>query len=174
MKRLFVILSMLLASACFAQKARKLSAFFSFQYNKTLYDRTISNNSGGLGFGLQTTLNTGGPVQPTLELNADRFFGTKELRLTPEGKPVYSKGGVTSIFAGPQIGVGERLFFSATAGASIYNGAAHFGLRPAVGVYLSQSRKWFLKSSFTDVFQRDDFSDKSFGYLSFALALKLF
>lgn len=174
MKKLYFIFTILIATHCFSQTDRKLSAFFSFQVNKTLYDRTITNNSGGIGFGLQTYLNTKTLVKATAEVNADLFAGTKELYMTAGNKPIDAKSGVISIYMGPSFQPTKRLFIATTVGSSFYNGKAHFGVRPSIGIYPSKSNKWAAKVCFTNVFQRDEISTESLGYFSFALAFKLF
>lgn len=168
------LIATLIASHCFSQSNRKLSAFFSFQVNKALYDRTITNNSNGVGFGLQTYLNTKTLVKATAEVNADLFVGTKELYVTADRKPIDAKSGVISIYAGPSFQPTKTVFITATVGSSFYNSKAHFGVRPSIGIYPSKSNKWAAKASFTNVFQLDEISNESFGYFSFALALKLF
>lgn len=173
MKQLFLLLSLFIATRSFSQVDRKVSVFLSFQVNKTLYDRTASNNSGGVGFGLQTVLNTNTYVRPTLEINGDIFGGTKELYLTADDKPIYGKSGVLSVHGGPFIQLSDHFFISATVGSHFYNNDLHFSTRPSIGVSPTKGRKWTLKTSFTNVFQRDEISNESFGYLNFAIALKL-
>lgn len=174
MKRGCIVLAIFFVTNCYCQNNRKLSAFLSFQGNKTSYDRTITNNNGGMGFGLQTNLNTKTRVKPTLEINADLFAGTKELYLTADFKPIDAKSGVLGIYTGPLFEPMKRLFIAATFGASIYNNQAHFGVRPSVGLYSSKRKNCAVKISFTNIYQRDDISNESFGYFSFALAVKLF
>jgi|APEBP8051073220_1049391.scaffolds.fasta_scaffold02816_5 hypothetical protein len=173
MKHLLLFLTLIISTRSFSQVDRKVSVFLSFQANTTLYDRTASNNSGGVGFGLQTVLNTKTFVRPTIEINGDIFGGTKELYLTADDKPIYGKSGVLSIHGGPFISLSNRVFCAATVGSHFYNDDVHFSVRPSVGVYPTKGRKWTLKTSFTNVFQRDEISNESFGYLSFAIALKL-
>ncbi len=174
MKKLYLALALLTATNCIGQTHRKLSTFLSFQVNKTLYDRTITNNSGGVGFGLQNCLNTKTWIKPTLEINANLFAGTKELYLTADHKPIGAKSGVLGIYMGPLFQPVDRLFIATTFGTSIYNSKFHFGIRPSVGIYPSKSKRWTAKASFTNIFQQDDISNESFGYVSFELALKIF
>lgn len=174
MKDLYFVLTLFIATNCFSQTDRKLSTFLSFQVNKTLYDRTITNNSSGVGFGLQTHINTKTSVKPTMELNADLFAGTKELYLSADGRPIHAKDGVVSIYIGPLFQPAGKLFIATTFGTSLFNGEAHFGIRPSVGLYPSKRKNWTVRASFTNIFQRNSISDESFGYSSFALALKIF
>ena len=173
MKTIFLFVTLLIATHSFSQVDRKVSVFLSFQANKTLYDRTASNNSGGVGFGLQTVLNTKTFVRPTLEINGDIFGGTKELYLTADNIPIYGKSGVLSIHAGPFIQLSDHFFIAATIGSHFYNDNAHFSMRPSIGIYPTKGKRWTLKTSLTNVFQRDDISNENFGHLSFAIALRL-
>ena len=174
MKNIFFFFTIFIATNSFSQAERKFSTFLSFQINKTLSDRTITNNSAGFGFGLQTLLNTKTRIKPTLEINADLFAGTKELYQTADGKPIDSKSGTIGVYVGSVFQLTENLFLSATIGTSIFNSKAYFGVRPSIGFYPSKRKKWMAKASFTDIFQRDNISNQSFSYMSFALALKLF
>ena len=173
MKQLFLFVTFFIAIHSFSQADKKVSVFLSCQANNTLYDRTITNNSGGVGFGLQTVLNTMTFVRPTLEINGDIFGGTKVLYLTADDKPIYGKSGVLSIHGGPFLQLTDQFFIAATIGSHFYNHDVHFSARPSVGVYPAKGKKWTLKTSFTNVFQRDEISNENFGYVSFAIALKL-
>ncbi|MGB8195239.1 MAG: hypothetical protein WCF67_25100 [Chitinophagaceae bacterium] len=174
MKSLYLVLMLFIATNCLGQVDRKVSAFLSLQANKTIYDRTRTNNSAGIGLGLQVQVNSGTQVKPVIELNGDLFGGTKELYIDDSGAPVDSKEDVVGVYAGPLLQASERLFFSATLGTSIYNSKAHFGIRPSIGIYPSKSKKWMAKASFTNIFQRDAISNQGFGYLSLAVGIKLF
>jgi hypothetical protein len=173
MKQLFFFITLIIATNSFSQQDRKVSVFFSTQTNKTLYDRTVSNNSFGFGIGLQTIVNTKTFVRPTIEINGYIFSGTKELYLTADDKPIYGKNAVLSIHAGPFIPLSKHVFFATTVGTHFYNNDVHFSARPGLGVFPTKSRKWILRTSFTNVFQRDEISNESFGYLSFAISIKL-
>ena len=173
MKQIFFFVTLFISTHSFSQEDKKVSILLSLQANKTFYDRTASNNSSGVGLGLQTLLNTKTIVRPTLEINGDIFGGTKELYLTADEKPIYSKSGVLSIHGGPFIQLSNQFYISATIGSHFYNDDVHFSARPSIGVYPTKGKKWTMKTSFTNVFQRVDISNESFGYLSFAIALKL-
>lgn len=174
MKKIYFILSLLITTTCFSQTERKVSSFLSFGANNTIYDRTITNNAVGFGFGLQTLISTKTKLRPLLEINADLFAGTKELYLTPDETPIDAKSEMLGLYAGAQYQATNRLFISTTIGSSRFNGNLHFGFRPSIGFYPTQSKKWTLRTSFTHIFQRDAISNESFGYLSLALAAKLF
>jgi hypothetical protein len=173
MKQIFLLVILFIANNSFSQADKKVSVFLSFQANTTLYDRTASNNSAGVGFGLQTVLNTKTLIRPTLEINGDLFAGTKVLYTTADDKPIYGKSEVMSIHAGSFIQLSGQFFMAATFGSHFYNDDAHFSIRPSIGVYSTKGRRWTLKSSFTNVFQRDEIGKENFGYVSFAIALKL-
>lgn len=173
MKQLLLIITLFIASHCFAQTERRLSATLSFEANKTLYDRTATNNAGGIGFGLQTHINTPTLIKPMAEINADLFAGTKVMYMTIDGKPIDGKSGVLGIYAGGLLPAG-RFTFSAAAGTSMYNSSAHFGIRPAVGFSFLKDRSLMARTAFTHIFQHDEISREPFGYFSFSLGVKLF
>lgn len=174
MKHFFIIPVLFTAVQGYSQKARNVSTFALFQVNSTTQDRTQRNNSGGFGFGLQAFLNTKAAIKPTLEVNGDFFAGTKDLLLTADGRIVEAKQTTSGIYTGPSFHFSNRAFVAATAGATFYNHATHFGIRPSAGLYVTSKKRLMLKLSHTTVFQRDAISNEPFHYGSFALALKLF
>jgi hypothetical protein len=173
MKQIFLLVTLFFAVHSFSQGDKKVSVFLSFQANTTLYDRTASNNSAGVGFGLQTVVNVKTFIRPILEFNGDLFAGTKKLYTTADDKPIYGKSGVLSIHAGPFIQLSRQFFMAATIGSHFYNDDANFSIRPSIGVYPTKGRRWTLKTSFTNVFQRDEIGKENFGYISFAIAIKI-
>ena len=174
MKQLYFFVALLITTNSFAQTERKVSSTLFAQANRTLYDRTASNNGGGVGFGLQTNINTPTLVKPAVEVTTDLFAGTKELYVTEDDKPIDAKRGVFSIYAGVLLQPSHRLFLSTTGGISLLNGKGYFGVRPSVGYHLSKNGHFAAKVAFTHIFQRDAISNQSFGYGSFALGVKLF
>lgn len=174
MKQLYFFVALLITTNSFAQTEKKVSSTLFAQANRTLYDRTTSNNRGGVGLGLQTNINTPTLAKPVVEVSADLFAGTKELYVTEDDKPIDAKSGVFSIYAGALLHSSHRLFLSTTGGISLFNGKGHLGVRPSLGYHLSKNGRFAAKASFTHIFQRDAISNQSFGYGSFALGVKLF
>lgn len=174
MRNLFTLLFLLAAGNIYAQKKNNLDAYFSFQYNGTVYDRTQSSNSSGIGFGIETVLNPAKRLHPVLQLNGNFFAGTKVFYTTTDGRPIYSKEAMSTVLGGLRINLGEKAFSFLTTGAAFYNDAVHLGFRPGIGFYTSDKKKFFLQSSFTHIFQKDEISNEPFGFLSIAMALKVF
>lgn len=174
MKQLYFFAALLFTTNCFAQTERKVSSTLFAQVDRTLYDRTVTNNAGGVGVGLQSSINTRTLVKPVVEVTADLFAGTKELYVTEDDKPIDAKRDVLGIYAGALLQPSHRLFISTTGGISFFNGKGHFGVRPSVGYHLSKDGRFTAKAAFTHIFQRDAISNQPFGYGSFALGVKLF
>lgn len=174
MKSTCAILILLITANCFGQKPKKVTAYADFHINKTLYDRTISNNAGGFGGGLQFFLNTSSEFRPGIEFTSDAFGGTKELYLTSDGRPVYSKDVVTTILAVSSYRLSEKLWFTAAAGTSFFNQAVYFTIRPAIGIYFPANKRLHAKISFTHIFQHDEISGQASGYLNFGIGIRLF
>jgi len=84
----------------FGQKQLTLNLYGSFLFNVTASDRTITNNSSGLGLGLTLLANTKTKLQPLLELKGFLFTGTKDLYVTTGREPIEAKELVSTIFAG--------------------------------------------------------------------------
>jgi hypothetical protein len=174
MKFRFFILLMLISAGCFGQKQKKVSAYADFHVNATQYDRTLSNNAGGFGIGLQTFINIKSKFRPGIEFNSDAFGGTKELYLTPDGKPIYAKSVTGNILIGSSYPITKRFYINVAGGPSFFNSQVHFTVKPAIGFYFPASQLLVAKISHTHVFQRDAISNESFGFLNFAIGIKLF
>ena len=174
-RRKAVLLGCLLLSISFiGQAQQKLRVHFFFQGQQTLYDRTYVNNRGGVGIGLQSSWQTKSIVQPSLELTGEIFGGNKVLYMTPDGKPIDAKLSSLSLYAGPMLQVTQKIYLSLATGPSFINAAAHVGIRSSVGYHFSQTQRVSTKASYTNVFYKDEISKEGFGYLSVALAVRLF
>ncbi len=155
-----------------AQENKPFSVTLLGQANFGLYDETLTNNSFGLGAGLNMTYKMTNKVEALAELNADLFAGTKVLKIHSDGRIYEAKSGMVSIYAGPQFLLGNRFFASTTAGASFFNSNTHFGVRPSLGYHFSPNGRWMMKTSFTHIFNAEAISGNPFGYLSVALGFR--
>lgn len=169
MREVYFVLLLLATTTCFSQRERKLTPFASLQYNRTVYDEKPFHKTGIAGLGLQVFSNSKNLFIPTMEINADLF---NEHGIGPADEPTEQKIIIPSIYIGPSFQPTDRFFIVATLGASFY-GKAHFGVRPSVGFYPCSTKKWFAKASYSNVFQEGEIQSKDFGYVSFALAIKL-
>ena len=168
------LLAVVVVNHCFGQADRPVSLYVSADVNHTLYDRTYSNNAVGFGAGLQLYVRTKTWVRPALDVSSYIYGGTKEMRVTADGRPIYAKDGVTSVYGGVYLQAAPRWFGSFTAGPSFFNGSTYFGIKPGVGYYLLKGRQLAAKISFTNIFQHDDISNENFGYYTVSFALKVF
>ena len=167
------IIIFLITLQSYGQKHRKISTNIDFHINKTLYDRTLSNNGTGLGLALQTLFNTKTKFTPTIEIASDVYGGTKQFFINPDGKPIYAKTNVTTIFAGAMYNASAKFYFGGMLGAGFFNSEKYFSIKPFIGYQLF-NKKMIAKIAWTNIFQRDDISNQSFGYLSFGAGIKLF
>ena len=173
MKGFNFIVALLIAINSYGQTDHRYNAFLSLQANKTLSDRTITNNTGGAGLGFQASLNTKTWIRPYLEINRDFFAGTKEQNLTPDNKLIYAKSTIASVYMGPQLEPVARLLIATTFGLNFYNGTTNFGIRPSIGFFLSKNKGSAAILSLTNVYQHDNISNESFRYVSFALSIRM-
>jgi hypothetical protein len=169
MKKAYFVLLLLATTACFSQRERKLATFASLQYNQTVYDQKPFHKTGIAGLGLQVLSNSKNLFKPTIEINADLF---NENGIGPADEPTEQKIIIPSVYIGSFFQPTDRFFIVATVGSTFHDNA-HFGVRPSVGFYPWSTKKWFAKASYSNVFQESEIQSKDFGYLSFALALKL-
>jgi hypothetical protein len=166
--------------ACFiciheiSQKQRKLSGYLWPQFNSTVYDKTLVNNTNGFGLGLQAFLNNKSSFKPTLEITGDLYPGGRKILLvSANGEPIETKIAVVDLFAGAIFRPGKIGFISFTTGPSFINGKAYLGIKPSIG-FFSRNNKWSGKISLISVFQNDQSSAQDFGVVIVGLAVKLF
>ena len=159
----------------FGQSQRKVSTYLSIQYNHTRYDYTKGNNPGGIGLGLQTFFNNQGKFKPTLELTGDVYpGGTKELHLNPDGSKATTVGSMVNLFGGASFHLSQNMYLSFMAGPSFISGETFFGIKPSMGFYFSETKRWTGKISYINIFNRTKSVDQDFGSLSFAFGIRLF
>lgn len=167
--------------ACFiwiqgiCQTQRKLSGYLGAQFNSTVYDKTIVNNTNGFGLGLQIFLNNKSHFKPTLEITGDLYPNMRKvLVLTASGKPIESKITVLNFFTGASFHPIRIGYISFLAGPSFINGKTYLGVEPSLGFYFSRNQQWWGKISFINVFQNDQSSAQDFGVVTVGIAVKLF
>jgi hypothetical protein len=174
MKAAFLLPVLFTVLRCFCQEQDKVSGYIDLHINKTVYDRTLSNNAGGFGAGLQAFIHTKTKFSPAIEISSDAFGGTKQLYLTSDGKPIYAKDVVSNILLGSEYRVSKKIYFNVSAGPCFFNSAIYFAVKPAVGIFFPGNQLLVAKISLTHVFQRDNISNESFGFVNFGLGVKLF
>jgi hypothetical protein len=159
----------------FSQTQRKISTYVQAQYNKTIYDRTITNNPWGIGFGLQLYLNNSSKFKPTVDFTADAYLeDDKVLRLNPDATPIDDSRGMINFFGGTSFHPSNKIYASVVTGPSFIDGHTFLGLKPALGIYFSANQKWIGKISYINIFNRDETTKNDFGSISLSIGLKLF
>jgi hypothetical protein len=177
-KSIHTILLCFILKLAFGQPPKKITTYLLTQNNLTLYDRTFGNNPWGVGIGLQAFYNAGTKFKPTAELTADIYLADdKVLRLSADSfnaVPYEDVPGMINFFVGSSFYPAKNIYLSFTIGPSIIAGQAFLGIKPSVGVYFSENKKWMAKLSYINVFSREKISKDDFGSLSLAIGLKLF
>jgi hypothetical protein len=174
MKAVFLLPVLFSALPCFCQKQDKVSGYIDLHIDKTIYDRTLSNNAGGFGAGVRVFINTKTKFTPGIEISSDAFGGTKELYLTSDGRPIYAKDVVSDILLGSGYSVSKQFYFNVSAGPCFFNSSIYLAVKPAIGIFFPGNQLFVAKISLTQVFQRDNISNESFGFLNFGIGVKLF
>jgi hypothetical protein len=164
----------LVLTQAIGQTQRKVSGYLQAQFNHTLYDITLSNNSLGFGFGLQAYLNNSSKVRPTIDFTADVYGGTKVQWLYPDGTPIEAVEGMLNLFAGASYQPATRVYLSFVAGPSFSTGRTVLGIKPSIGVYFSRTQRVTAKVSYINVFNRDKRTKDDFGAVSFSLGVRLY
>ena len=176
---LLIAISFIISFPVFSQTQRKISTYFSVQYNTTIYDRTSGNNPWSIGAGLQAFYNNRTKFKPTIEITADGAIeDDKILRVNPDGKEVQDADGVINLFAGSSFQASQKFYLSFLFGPSFINSNTYFGIKPSVGYYFSKRQKLGAKISYINVFNREPNYEETkmldFGSISLSINIKLF
>jgi hypothetical protein len=173
-----IALSLLLCSMLshlFAQKAKTVSTYLSFSYSKTVYDKTLGNNPGAVGLGLQSNLNMRSIIRPSLELTGDIYLEDDKVLRTNEGKPIEDVGGVVvSVFTGLSVNPSENFYCSFLLGPTFINGRTLLAIKPSIGFNFSKNQRFTGKVSFVNIFNREPMSKDDMGSVNIAFGVKLF
>lgn len=164
----------LMTSVSFSQSDSKVSLYLQGQYNKTLYDRTIQNNPGGIGLGLQSYWNIG-KFRPTIDFTTDIYPSGKKVQLiNPDGSNPEAIRSMINLLTGASYQLTPTFYISCTTGPS-WTGNDHMqlALKPSIGLYFSSSQRWTTKLSYLNVFDRDPTTKKDFGAIGISLGLRL-
>jgi hypothetical protein len=175
MKKLITLFLLCFAlKLSFAQTQRKLSLYLQGQTTHTLKDITRTNNSLGIGLGLQTYFQHSSAFRSTIDLTASIFGGTKEQYLYEDGTPITSVEGMLNVFAGGSYHPARALYLSLVAGPGFSDAGTRFGIKPSLGFYFSSRQKVTGKVSFLHIFNRDERTKEDFSAISFSLGVRLY
>ncbi|MFL5787698.1 MAG: hypothetical protein ACJ748_06575, partial [Flavisolibacter sp.] len=114
-------------------------------------------------------------IKPTIELTGDLYLeNDKVLRLYSNGTEINDVRGMVNLFAGITYNPIRNGFFSILAGPSLINGNTYFGVKPSIGFYFSENKRWAGKLSYINVFNRDKVLKADFGTISIAVGIRVF
>jgi hypothetical protein len=176
MQKIITTFSLCFILICtFGQSPKKVTTYFSGQYNKTMYDRTIGNNPWGVGLGLQTFFDNKTKFKPTIEITGDIYLeDDKVFRMNTDGTQIPDVRGMINLFAGTSFHLTPTIYLSLLTGPSFVSGQTLLGVKPSLGFYFSKSQKWTGKISYINIFNRNKKTNQHFGSLSLSIGLKLF
>ena len=173
-----ILLSLLLVfnlTNVFCQQGRKTSAYFFTQYNKTLEDITKPNNPWSLGIGFQLLINNKTKFKPAIEVTGDLYLeDDKVLRTDDSATPLNDLGEMVNLFVGTMFVPAKNIYVSFLLGPSFLGGETHFGIKPSVGFFFPNNRRWTAKLSYIDIFNRDKKTGQDFTSISMAVGVRLF
>jgi hypothetical protein len=175
MKKLSTIFFFILSSfALNAQKKQVFTGYFSAGANIMAYDRFINYTHAGIGAGLQVYHNSKHKLKPQLDISGNLFSSNKILFVFEDGQTTGPKQFILTTFAGFVYTPLKYIELGITAGPSFVEHNVHAGVKPSVGYYFGKKNIVKANVSLTHIFERDDFSKKNSGFISFGFAAKLF
>jgi hypothetical protein len=174
-KTLIALLLCFSFSNIFAQQSKHtVSAYLSAAFSKTVYDKTTGSNPWGMGLGLQAFLNTPSKFKLTMEVTGDIYLeNDKVYYVFQNGDEIKGISGVVNVFAGASFHPDKTIYFSLLAGPSFINNRTSFGIKPSIGFYSSEKQRWLFKFSYINIFNREEFTKRDFGSVSFSIGCRL-
>lgn len=172
-KYISTVLLLFVLFHCFGQKQRKVSAYISPQFSRTLHDRTEANSPHGFGAGLQFFFHNITKFKPLAEVTADAFGGgVRLLMLDSTGFPLAPVESMINVFGGASFHPFKNMYVSIVGGPSFINGETLFGLKPSVGFYFTKRQIVMARISYVNVPER--LENKDFGVMVLSVGVKLF
>ena len=170
-----VFLLCFILTQSFAQPKRKVSAYLSTQYTKTINDATKGNNPWGIGLAIQTFLNTKTRFKPAIELTGDIYLeNDKVFRAYADGTAIEDVRAMVNLFLGSSFKLTNNIYLSFLAGPSFLSGQVLLGIKPSFGFYFPKTKRWTGSISYINIFNRDKKTKQNFSSLSLAIGVKLF
>jgi hypothetical protein len=178
MKKIFLAIALTITLLpATAQRQKRLSTHIEFIQQATISDKTIKNNTWGTGLGLNSQINPGRKLSPTIDLSAFYYFsGYKLLYVNPYDTPIPAVEHLVNLFAGVTYKPGSLYYFSLVGGPSFVSDQTLLGIKPAVGFYFSPARKWKAQLAYLHIFNRgtEEWEVRNFTSLALSVGLKLF
>ncbi|MBL0884332.1 MAG: hypothetical protein IBJ16_13480 [Chitinophagaceae bacterium] len=154
-----------------AQKKTAFSIVGSL--HQTQYDISKRQNAFGLGIGGKFSYKLARKLLLDVEVGKSIFSGTKELTVI-NGKPLYSKYGITHAYLGLQYPIIFPLSLASHWGHYSLDRESHHGFRQSALLAFSKKEKIHLRISFDHVFQDNELRKGDWGYWSSGLVVRLF
>ncbi|MFZ6024341.1 MAG: hypothetical protein ACOYVG_07770 [Bacteroidota bacterium] len=153
--------------------SKKWSVAAFAQISDARYDKVARQNAVGIGAGIKINYRLNQQIGLLFEANSSYFGGTRELIII-NGEHYRPKDGLSSIHAGLQY----RLFFplqmASSFGPSFSLGNTDWGFRQSLLLSFTKKEHLWLRFSFDHVFQDKKLINSDFGYLGYALVVRLF
>jgi hypothetical protein len=169
-----IFLFLFVALAASAQKKQLFTGYISAGANIMAYDRFITFTHSGAGLGLQLYRNSKHKLKPLLDITGSLFSINKILFVFEDGQTTGPKQFVLTTFAGFVYAPVKNIEAGITAGPSFVENNVYAGVKPYIGYYFGKKNIVKANVSLTHIFERDKFSKKNSGFISFGFALKLF
>ncbi len=169
-----LILACFIFTTTFGQVKRHIMIIVEPEFSQTLSDRTKSNNLYGLGLGLQAVLLTKSKFSPLLNITDDFIFlDDKVFRTNPDGSAQKSIQNVLKVFVGTNFNPTERIYLAMAAGPSFINGQTLLGIKPSIGFYFPETKRWTIKISYINILNRNSGKKENYSSLNFSIGLRL-
>ncbi len=173
-KLLFITVCCLTITSSFGQSKRFVSVYLETQLNTTLHDIVKQNNPWGIGLGLQAFFNTGDKLKLTFDITKDEYLADDKVLSVRNGSGIPRVNEMNNILAGISYHPIPAVYFSFVSGASFINNQTLLAIKPSLGIYFSENRRWMGKLSYINVYDRDKVTKQDFGSVSFSLGMRLF
>ena len=175
MKKLLLITVFCLTIAfAFGQSKRFVSLYGKMQLNSTQRDIIKHSNPWSIGFGVEALFNTGNKCKPLIDITKDAYLLSDKVLYTRNGVEIPRIDEMNNILAGLSYQPIPEMYISFVSGASFINDQVLLAVKPSMGFSFTENRRWVVKVSYINVFDRDKVTKQDFGSVSFSLAIRVF
>lgn len=174
MKKIGTIVLFFILMNSFGQPQKKIMAFLSPEFSKTLQDGTKPNNEQGIGIALNAIFMPTSKFSPLVTVADDFVFSGDKVFRTYNGLEMQTISNVLNLFAGVNYNPVKNIFISFASGASLINNQILLGIKPSIGIYFPENKRWMAKFSYLDIFNRNSGIIENYSALSFSVGIRLF
>lgn len=172
-KLIILLLPFLIPLDVIGQVTNKISVNLNCNWSNIIYDR-LYEGAGGFTLDLDLLINTKTKFDPKIEVNYSIFSVLEDYLETLDGYPVVSMNNGPSVFMGLSYNPFNRFNVSFSPGICFFNSRTYFAVKPGIGLYLDNKKRFLAKASLTNIFINDHAGNQPEGFVNLGLGVRLY